>query len=796
MGVLILFAILVPAVFLILLLMIYSRVNENRDLMQSVDRRLKRLEEQKEVLVKPIEKTETEVKPEHTTEPIATPPSLVFPTSIIEPTPLFIQEEIPAIKEYKPVPEQEPEPLPSFDSFSELLKAKTRQVDSPSRKERDLEKFIGENLANKIGIAILVLGIGFFVKYAIDKNWINETGRVLIGFACGMILLFFAHRIRNAYRSFSSVLVGGGLAVFYFTIAFAFQEYHLLGQKVAFVSMLATTALAVGLSVFYDRLELAILATVGGFITPFLLSTGQDNYQALFTYIAILNAGWMTLSVFKRWPVVNFIALFFTVFIVSFWFIDRKYLNDEPIPLQPALLYFSLFYLEFVAMNILHQVAHKRPFLGFDFMVLLGVNGLYFAAGYNLYEAFPEKDQSGLFSALLGLFNLALYFFFRKKSETDPGFVRLLLGLGLAFLTLAIPVLFNGHIVTLFWAAESLILFWIFQRSRMKVLLLSLIVVVPLMLISLLEDWGDAYMWADETLPILFNKGVISTLAVAIALFGMQVMHRKEADTYLTGALQNKAIKTFLLIAGYLVVWIGGVLEIDHQIGSRWASNPLKAIYIPLYTFLTAAFILTRYRKNAGGVLRITITTLCVGLYLYFLEPQEDATFYIINQGKSSWNMVGHFTGVALLCYLLYELVHWFRFNGKEWASYKDSFTWLFSASIVLILSVELYHLMLWIYYTPQGEIAYLWNLYAKAGLSIIWGVCSFAFMWVGMQKKFRMLRIISLSLFSVTLVKLFLYDIRNIPPGGKIAAFILLGVLLLVISFMYQRLKKVVLEE
>jgi uncharacterized membrane protein len=74
--------------------------------------------------------------------------------------------------------------------------------------------------------------------------------------------------------------------------------------------------------------------------------------------------------------------------------------------------------------------------------------------------------------------------------------------------------------------------------------------------------------------------------------------------------------------------------------------------------------------------------------------------------------------------------------------------------------------------------------------------VCSFAFMWLGMRYKYRTLRIISLSLFSLTLFKLFAFDIRNIPVGGKIAAFFCLGVLLLVVSFMYQRLKKIIIDD
>jgi uncharacterized membrane protein len=68
--------------------------------------------------------------------------------------------------------------------------------------------------------------------------------------------------------------------------------------------------------------------------------------------------------------------------------------------------------------------------------------------------------------------------------------------------------------------------------------------------------------------------------------------------------------------------------------------------------------------------------------------------------------------------------------------------------------------------------------------------------MWLGMKYKFRTLRIVSLTLFFIILGKLFLFDIRNIPVAGKIAAFFCLGILLLVVSFMYQRLKKIIIED
>jgi len=68
--------------------------------------------------------------------------------------------------------------------------------------------------------------------------------------------------------------------------------------------------------------------------------------------------------------------------------------------------------------------------------------------------------------------------------------------------------------------------------------------------------------------------------------------------------------------------------------------------------------------------------------------------------------------------------------------------------------------------------------------------------MWLGMRYKTRVLRIISLTLFTLTLVKLFVFDIENIPPAGKIAAFFCLGVLLLVISFMYQKVKVIIADD
>ena len=218
-----------------------------------------------------------------------------------------------------PVPVSHKEDLKEIEPprYQPMYEIKESWQEKWLKNNPDLEKFIGENLVNKIGIAILVLGISYFVKYAIDKDWINETGRVSIGLFCGVLLIGLAHYMRNTYRSFSSVLAGGGIAVFYFTIAFAFHEYRLITQTSAFIIMIVITSFAILLSVLYNKTELAVIAAIGGFLTPFLVSTGQGNYIVLFTYIIILNSGLLALAFFKRWPLINILSFFFTCISLS-----------------------------------------------------------------------------------------------------------------------------------------------------------------------------------------------------------------------------------------------------------------------------------------------------------------------------------------------------------------------------------------------------------------------------------------------------------------------------------------------
>ena len=83
-----------------------------------------------------------------------------------------------------------------------------------------------------------------------------------------------------------------------------------------------------------------------------------------------------------------------------------------------------------------------------------------------------------------------------------------------------------------------------------------------------------------------------------------------------------------------------------------------------------------------------------------------------------------------------------------------------------------------------------------KLGLSILWGSFSLGLVFYGILKSNQLLRVASLFLFGVTLVKLFFYDITHLSTISKTVVFMVLGILLLTISFIYNKYRDQIISD
>jgi uncharacterized membrane protein len=791
--------ILLLLTIVILAAILLNHSNKNTE---SVDR-LSRMIAQ---LHKEIFELKTSLKPN---EPV-NKTEIIKPVEEIKPT---IQQEIirliehpkEQIQHHKPFQERITEPFKEKEVIEKIqYEQKPAQFikeenwfDKWVKNNPDIEKFIGENLINKIGIAVLVLGIAFFVKYAIDQNWIKEGGRVAIGILCGAILIGIAHWLRNTYRSFSSVLVGGGITVFYFTIAFAFHQYHMMEQSKAFVIMVIITAFAIALSVFYNRIELAIIATIGGFITPFLVATGSGNYIVLFTYLCILNAGIIAMAYLKQWRILQIIAFAFTTIIYGGWLAESFYKTNFSV--VGAISFATIFYLMFIVMSLLHHVKKQYELKALDFTIFLLINLAFFATGITVLSKPECSDYKGLFTASIALLNIALGYTLNKQKLVDKKFIYLLIGLALSFTSLIGPIQLDGNYITLFWFTEIVLLFWLYQKINISLFKIFSSIITALAVISLLIDWADIYSNNQTSLAIIFNKGFITSIFAAVGLFATNLLFKKEANTFFILSIPTKTVKGIYFILSIVCFFIGGLLEINHQFSQHYPNTEINTVYMLLFTYLFTLVLNNIYHTLIKSIKSSIVIGLITGLLLLFLFSCYDiyeTLQQMLLTGNNKIHFIGYLTLVASLFTLLFAGVKNLRQNEMNDNESISILAGLSVAQWVVLLSVFGLHLYVWIMFTNQQSIAVNENNFERAGLSIIWGISSFIVMWLGMKKSKRILRVIALSLFAITLLKLFLYDISNMSPGGKIAAFILLGVLLLIVSFMYQRLKKILIDD
>jgi uncharacterized membrane protein len=179
----------------------------------------------------------------------------------------------------------------------------------------DWEKFIGENLIMKLGILIVLIGVAIGGKYALEHQLLSPTMRIIIGTLFGAALQGVAIKLKKEYKKLSAVLASGAMATLYFMTYFAYDFYGLIPMPVAFVLMTLITVATVWQACTYDMEVIAIIGLVAAYVIPFMLSTGEGSPWALFSYISIINAGVMFISVKRYWRI-----LFVSAY-VSSWFI-------------------------------------------------------------------------------------------------------------------------------------------------------------------------------------------------------------------------------------------------------------------------------------------------------------------------------------------------------------------------------------------------------------------------------------------------------------------------------------------
>jgi len=368
-------------------------------------------------------------------EPEFSPPSPIVETSA---------EPVPAASNMPPLtasvtPDPGPRAKNPVDHFEDLVRRIGNAVTS---------YFTDGNIFVRIGILILFFGIAFLLKYAAEHSRIPLEFRFIGAALGGLALLAFGWRLRRRKAVYGLLLQGGGIGVIYITIFAAFRLAELLPPALTFALLVLFSAFTVALALLQDSKALAIFAVLGGFLAPFLASSGSGNYIGLFSYYSVLNTAVFAVAWFRAWRSLNLLGFIFTFCVFVLW-VAFDYRSEFLLPASGFLLLFFLMYSLIGVLYALRQPQHLTGLV--DGSMVFGtpvvVSGLLMVMLRHFdYGIAGASAAMGFYYAVLARYA------WKHVGEEFRLLAESMLAIGVVFATLAIPYALDGHWSSAAWA--------------------------------------------------------------------------------------------------------------------------------------------------------------------------------------------------------------------------------------------------------------------------------------------------------------------------------------------------------
>jgi len=270
--------------------------------------------------------------------------------------------------------------------------------------------------------------------------------------------------LRRARRGYALALQGGAVGILYLIIFAALHLYALLPASLAFGMLAVLAVLSAILAVLQNSLAFALLAVTGGFLAPILASTGEGSHVVLFSYYAVLNAAIVAIAWFKAWRPLNLAGFVFTFVIGTVWGVLR-YRAEDFSTTEPFLVLFFLFYVAVAVLFTLRQPANLRGYV--DGTLVFGLP----IVAFGLQTSLLRGHLFGLaFSAVAvsAVYLAGARLLYRGRNESRRVLVEAFVALGVAFLTLAVPLALDSRWNAATWALEGSALIWIGCRQQRR----------------------------------------------------------------------------------------------------------------------------------------------------------------------------------------------------------------------------------------------------------------------------------------------------------------------------------------
>lgn len=646
----------------------------------------------------------------------------------------------------------------------------------------------------RLAVIIFVFGVGFFLKYSIDHGFIGPHARVLLSTFTGIAMVAIGTRLLGkAYHLLGQGLLGGGFAVLYFSAFASYSFYHLVGALSAFGFMALITFCAGLFAVRFNSLLVAVLGILGGYSTPFLLSTGEKNFIGLFGYLLLLGVGVLGISRRRHWPLLNYLAMLLT-YALAAMAIAKDYGSADFAVVMPFL---AGFFLLFTAALFLYNLVSGEKATLLEILGTLANGGAFFALGHGVISTAYSPRAVAVLALALAAFYIVLVYRFLSAHRQDRGLLMAFFALAAFFLVMVPPLAISKDWITVCWSLQGLVMLWLAGKLDSRFLRgLSfgayVLALGRLMFVDLERQYAGALpadlVWSAY-LPILGSR--LLALGAPIASLGgawfllkappsadseMKIARDNDrAEIPGLGAFARVGVASLAIGLLFLCVHI----EIYRTCSFFWASFTYPAMSIAWLAL--GAFLLFLFRRTGSDVLRALLATLAAVFVLKLLlidasewRPNLDHLYY-----SRDWNplLAGLRTLDFGLCIGLLSLF-FARLRGDQK-----------SRSVALASGIaSLALLFLFLTFELSTALQRFLPGMRAGGLTLLWAVYALALLLAGLRWTLRGLRFAGLALFAVVVGKVFLVDLSGLESIYRIVAFLILGIVLFLAALLYLR--------
>lgn len=649
----------------------------------------------------------------------------------------------------------------------------------------------------RVGVVVLVSCVVWFLKWSMVHGILGPSGRVGLSFAAGAALTAAGYRLMGKrYQVLGQGMMGGGLAALYFAGYAAGPLYHLLPQMACFAMMALITLAGCVLASGTRSQVTAILAMMGGYATPALLSTGTANFPGLFSYMFLLGGGILGLALLRNWRLLHYLAF------VAHWGLVfgslRSY--DHAQHFSTVLPFLILFFIQQHGVSIGHAFRRAQPISMLEAVQQFLHAGLFAALAYTLIREAAGRPWPALLAIGLGAVFVGQTLAVLKRMPGDRLSLSVSLGLAGFFAAWSVPLIFDGSSLTVAWSLMALAWLWTGLRIGSQLLIVGSQILFLLAGLHLgTVDFPQGFLsHAPEGSFGEYLRGFsgrLLTFGVFIAsLFAASWLYRRrsdtspaanmgglrvspEADLPFSTPLKTAATAAFLL--GFAFLFVIAHFEASRLLGFH---RPLRAPGIILIWTGFAAYLAFKTRRFAsdgiGYMVAMAIALVCVRMLAV------------------DWRAMGLDAGD-------------FRFDGvgAQIAYRSIAHAALFAVILALglgrlgpLVAPELGR----IYRVAAVVLAFLvatletrtvtgmfLPAFQAGAVSVVWALFAMGLVALGLRFNDRASRFGGLILFALVAGKVFLLDLASLDMIWRVLSFLSVGAVLLLGSFAYLRASK-----